>query len=382
MTDQNIDSRNPSQNKSELSRRSVLQATGVSALGVGSLASRVASAREPAESVVRLQGTWDEPITESQINEVVRRLLRQYRRSGREVPDRIPMAEPTGRQGYVDENGTQHERGQTVEAVIGLRADGIPRMFRHTVASPDVPLDNARAAGEAKATSFSVSSDGYTSQSGDLTTQSTTDPDKEWEFILDDQNQYEAKPYGIVYNNCEWWKVKESYDDNDENVHLLKQISAMEPGESQDGWDSTYHNEWMEDDHKWSNADYTLSGIHDIDPANPDDSSEIQVSLGYATQGGGTASVTWTFTNDGCIKNISTADYDVHWELHCLYNADRRSRIQIEPGSVAVMDDDRNNSCSEFATVTRYRNTGHFENDFLQNAYAWQESGFGYTSYC
>lgn len=195
----------------------------------------------------------------------------------------------------------------------------------------------------------------------------------EWTHIGDDTSHYTECPQGEIHHNFEWEKRVEEDDDAGEDVFAIHQICSMTPGKadsspcSKDNW----VNEWQFANNQWDTSEFDNVSLYDSDPDGG--GGTISVSVGYAA-----SSISWSFQTDGQVDKYLDGNR-VSWEVHDIWAGERLVTQELEPGSVAIMDDTH---CGETRKLTRIRTEGHFESDSYQNYYLYHWWDLNLENYC
>lgn len=337
-------------------RRQFLKASGLAASA--GFAVPTVKAASPDSEIVRVKGSWNDPISVEELQQTKYDAVKRHRRRGNDHPDYFVDAVPEFSDG-----------GRIVDYVVQIQPDGQPRQFVGVAGGPESVRATHQDAGAAQ-TEFETTTDS-------ISTQQTVD--SQWNRITDDQATYKKCPYGEVKHNFVWWKLGESYDDAGEDLHAVKQIASMTPGDDDskdvspcdsDAW----HNEWMMVKNDWDQSEIANPALHDWDPYDTD-ANTVDVDLSATTSDAG---LVWSFDNNGSIQYYVSGNR-VRWELHGLYNKERNTTQTMKPGSVCKLDEP---ACDVKNKLTYLRMEGHFEDSWTNKHYLYYYWNLNYTRYC
>ena len=306
-------------------RRSVLTSVGTGAAAVTLLTTDATAS--PKDEVIRLQGTYSDPVTMAEVQEARKRVARSTHAShlkGGADPD-------------------YPGNGRMVEYVVAPRGNGIPRQFVGVAGNP-AGVAGVRDRADEKESTFGRAPTAATVGTG--TTFQTTQTGDGWNKIVpgDDEGYYEEPPYGAVQNNFDWWKLDDSKEEDGRNMHSIRQYHSQIPGRNMDGSEydgSEWQNEYARDKHWWNRGEQTAPELRDWDPQQ-EGSGEYSVTLSTSTE-----PLSWSFpinntdlhTNTDFTKPTMEVKFQIWGKQY------RRSTMSFDPGSRCEVEE---HSCGRY----------------------------------
>lgn len=329
------------------------------------------AARGDDEDVIRLKRAWENPITLEELRQTKFRAMEQHKKEGGATPEY-----------FIDATPVFPADARIVDYVVMVQPNGQPVQHVEVVGEPStVPQAHADAGEAAEEFRERARSSGESSKnqgsSGGVSTMQTTGSD--WNRITDDQGSYKKCPYGEVKHNFVWWKLDESVDDSGEDMHAVKQIASMTPGDD-DGANTSpctsdsWHNEWMMVKNDWDQTQLPSPAIHDWDPYDTS-ANTVDVSISAGTGGGG---LSWSFDNDGSIRYYVNGNR-VRWELHGIFGTERNITQTMKPGSICNFGEP---ACGSTNQLTYLRMEGHFEDNWTNKYHLYFYWNIDYSRYC
>lgn len=319
-------------------RRSVLGALGTSAIG-SVLLTGTSRAAAPA-SAVRLQGSYDNPVSMAEIHQARQRVAKK--------------AVSRGVKGYA--NPGFPDQGRIVEYVVAPRGTGVPRQFVG-VAGNSASVSGVRSRADTKEAEFNQTLSTTTITDGSFSTQQTGNG---WNPITpsDDEGYYEEAPYGAVQNNFDWWKLENSQEESGRNMHSIRQYHHQTPGKIMSGSEydgSEWQNEYARDKHWWNRGEQTSPELKDWDPQQKG-SGEYSVTIGTSTE-----PLSWSFpiNNTDFHDNTDFTTPKVDLKFQIWGNQYREDTMSFEPGSRCEVNE---HSCGEY-DLLEFRSYAGMQNE-------------------
>lgn len=263
------------QNGSRFGRRRMLKIVGAASItGVGATKSAAASRRGP--QVIRIEGSYDDPIEPEQ----ARNALEEAAPNG-------PNVRPPGRRRADPEYGDGYE---IVDYVARIGPEG--KTTRYYAAAAEGEEETAHAKADDREKAFHTS---------DVTIASSPPVDEgpDWVF-LDDFQTSVSDHWGSLNHNMEWWYVGESDQERNAFRCLV--------GSTDDTWIS--YDRAIESNHDYGAGDLTDKDFHSTGPDQTHDDG-YTVSIGYPSGG----SLSWEAGGSGDVDHtIDNSDITANWK--------------------------------------------------------------------
>ena len=327
-----------------MKRRNFLKSTAIAA--GATLGPQLATAKK-GPGTKRLRGNAANPITVGDIHELRMNLVHEFERRGGSVARPLPMSDPGVEDGF-----------DIVDYVVTLGPNGKPRQHIETVATGQ-SVDNAR--GRAANAKRRFEQSGRLSTQDDLSTQEISG----WEYETSDEYYSEYAPYGVIYSNYDWRKLKEGNDDYDEDMHGFHQYSGMVPGSSKDG--SEYDgSDWMNQVgwayQNWNHGNASGRQLHSRGPVVQE--TPYNVSIGLPS-----FEFTYDFPSDtDIVEQGEPSEGRGEWKYDIWGSTNRHNPNEIQPGSSCRVDE---KSSGTQLDIVRLKTTGQFQNDVDLSRVKW-----------